>query len=293
MRRGALRRLACGAAGVVGLAAIGCGDGGDLVLVGTLERTQIELVAPVSEVVAEVPVERGQAVKAGTLVARLDPTLARVEARRAEAALARARTADRVAAHELERTRNLLRTHVASEQALERAELERDEAEAALREAEAALEAARKRIGDLELRAPVDAVVDQLPYEAGERVPAGAVLAVLMVAGRPWVRVWLPEPHLATVRPGLEAEVSVDGWPGRLRGRVLDVAREPTFTPHFALTERERAHLAYETRVEVLDVPDDLRSGIPATVHLPIAAVASSGAAPSPAPPAPAHRSPP
>ncbi len=87
---------------------------------------------------------------------------------------------------------------------------------------------------------------------------------------RPWVRVWLPEPYLSQVRPGLEAEISLDGWNHPLRGRILDVAREPTFTPHFALTERERAHLVYETRVELLEEPEGARPGVPATVRLPL-----------------------
>ena len=260
-------------ASIVGIAcqlAFGCGGNDALELVGTLERTQIELIAPVSEVIIEVLVERGQEVEAEQTIARLDPTLARAEARRADAELARARTADRVAIHELERTRELRQNKVASDRTLERVELERDEASATLRAAEASRDAALKRLDDLNLRAPAGAVIDQLPYERGERVPAGAVLAVLQLKGRPWIRVWLPEPYLAQVRPGVEAEVSLDGWPDTLRGRVLDVAREPTFTPHFALTERERAHLAYETRVELLDEPEGVRPGVPATVRLPV-----------------------
>lgn len=269
MRR--VDRIAAGCSvGLISVLLLGCRDARELELVGTLERTQIELVAPISEVIVEVLVVRGQEVEAGQPIVRLDPTLVRADERRAEAVLARARTADRVAARELDRARELLRTRVASEQALEREELERDEASAALREAEAFVDAARKRLEDLDLLAPTAAVVDQLPYEAGERVPAGAVLAVLLVQERPWVRVWLPEPYLAQVRPGLEAEISLDGWPGPLRGRVLEVAREPTFTPHFALTERERAHLAYETRVELLDEPEGVRPGVPATVRLPV-----------------------
>jgi len=247
----------------------GCDPAGPLELVGTVERTQIEMVAPVSEVVTEVAVERGEAVEPRQLLVRLDPTLATAEVRRAEAALARARTAAVVASHELQRAQKLRRTGVTSEQAVERAGLAHDEAIAALRQAEAALDAARKRRADLELRAPEAGVVDQLPYDAGERVPAGAVLAVVVLDEGPWVRVWLPEPYLARTRPGLEAEVRLDGWPGTLRARVQEVAREPTFTPHFALTERERAHLAYETRVELLDVPEGVRPGIPATVRLP------------------------
>ena len=48
----------------------------------------------------------------------------------------------------------------------------------------------------------------------------------------------------------------------------MDVAREPEFTPHYALTEHDRVHLVYETRVRILDPPDGLRPGVPARVRL-------------------------
>jgi len=253
-----------------------CRDDRAVELVGTLERTPIELLAPISETIIEISVERGEEVESGQSIVRLDPTLASVELRRAEAAVGRRRAELRMGEHELQRARKLRQTSVASEQALERAELEKKEAEADLRQAEADVEAARKRLLDLELHAPGKAVVDQLPYEVGERVPAGAVLAILLRIERPWVRVWLPEPYLAQTRPGLEVEISLDGWPEPVTGQILDIAREPSFTPHFALTERERAHLVYETRVEIVDGAAEIRPGVPATVRLPFAPARST-----------------
>ena len=75
------------------------------------------------------------------------------------------------------------------------------------------------------------------------------------------------------VRPGGRASITIDGVgregsPRVLEGEVLDVAREPGFTPHYALTERERVHLVYETRVEITNAPPELRPGVPATVRL-------------------------
>jgi HlyD family secretion protein len=187
-----------------------------------------------------------------------------------------------VSALELARLQRLRKQRVASEQDFERAELARDEAGARLRASEAGLEAARKRMHDLELAAPGAAVVDQLPYEVGERVPAGAVLVVLLAEGTPWVRVWVPENAVVHVRPGGPAEITIDGIgsaeaPRRLAGKVLDVSREPGFTPHYALTERERVHLVYETRVEISDAPDGLRPGVPATVRLELNPVLVAG----------------
>jgi HlyD family secretion protein len=225
-------------------------------------------VAPVSETIVAVQGERGERVAAGHVIVQLDATFARAERARAEAALAGERTGEAVARDELARVRRLRTSRVASEQDLDRARLAHDEATAHLREAEAQLDAARKREADLSLTSPVDGVLDQLSFDPGERVPAGAVVAVVLSDAAPWVRVWVPEPSLAHVLPGTPAEVRIDGLASALHGRVLDVARDPEFTPHYALTERDRVHLVYETRVGILDAPARLRPGIPAQVQL-------------------------
>ena len=256
------------AVAITALLACGCDrDEGDLVLVGTVERTLVELAAPVSEVVMAVPVERGERVAPWQVLVELDPTLALALVMQAEARLASARTAAGVADQERSRITELHRGDVASQQQLDRARLEHDEGAARLREARALLAAAHKRMRDLALASPTPGVVDQLPFDVGERVPAGAVLAVVLSDDDPWVRVWVPERSAARVAPGTPAWIEIDGI-GTLHGKVLDVAREPQFTPHFALTERDRVHLVYQTRVTILDAPASLRPGVPASVTL-------------------------
>jgi HlyD family secretion protein len=121
-------------------------------------------------------------------------------------------------------------------------------------------------------------VVDQIPFDAGERVPMGAVVAVVLADGDPWVRVWIPEDRFVQVVPGTDAEIRIDGLDESLAGRVLDVAREPEFSPHYALTERDRVHLVYETRVGIRGAPASLRPGVPAEVR--IRTAAPEGSAP-------------
>jgi HlyD family secretion protein len=257
------------AAAALALAAAGCGsEAAEIRLVGTVERTQIELVAPVSETILAVNAARGERVEKGRVVVELDPTFARAEVARAEAALAGARTGELVARQELERARQLRRRRVASDQDLDRATLARDEAAARLRDAEAQLDAARKREADLSLVAPVDGVLDQLPFDAGESEPAGAVLAIVLADAAPWVRVWVPEESYVRVLPGTPAEVRIDGIDRPIEASVLDVSRDPEFTPHYALTERDRVHLVYETRVLLRDAPPELRPGVPAQVRI-------------------------
>ena len=268
-RRGSAGARLARAVALLCVACAGCEDAApDLSLVGTVERTEVELVAPVSETIVAVHVERGERIKAGRLLVELDPTYARVEVTRAAAALAAARSAQLVARQEHERARSLRSDHVLSQQDLDRARLAQDEARARVREAEALVAAAHKREADLSLVAPVAGVLDQLPFDAGERVPAGAVLAVLLSDAVPWVRVWVPEESFVRVSPGTPAEIKIDGLERTLEGRVLDVSRDPEFTPHYALTERDRVHLVYETRVSILDAPPELRPGVPAQVRI-------------------------
>jgi HlyD family secretion protein len=267
------RRLStrCAAALALVLPALACccGDeGSELLLVGTVERTLVELVAPASEQILQIAPERGQRVAQGDLLVQLDATLALADLASAEAEVARARSASRVATHDADRVRKLRAGGVVSEQELERAELAQEEADAQWRAAGAHLVAAQKRFNDLAIVSPVDGVVDQIPFDEGERVPAGSVVAVVLADGAPWVHVWLPERDHVRVGPGTPAEVRVDGLTHPLRGRVLDVSREPEFTPHYALTERERVHLVYETRVAIEDAPADLRPGTPAEVWI-------------------------
>jgi HlyD family secretion protein len=238
----------------------GCRDDGNpLRLVGSVERTLVELSTSTSEAIVSLPVERRQHVQTGETMVQLDQTLAQAEVARAEAVLAGARTRQSVTQSDPRRSADLHRRRIVAEDEFEHARFAAEEADACLREAEARLIMARKRLADLTVSAPVSGIVDQIPYELGERVPAGAVVAVLLQDEAPWVRLWIPERAVARVAPGRTAEVQIDGFGRSFAGWVLDVAREPEFTPHYPLTERERGHLVYETRVRIENAPAELR----------------------------------
>jgi len=141
------------------------------------------------------------------------------------------------------------------------------QAEAVLAEAEATLADARVRLSRLEIRAPTAGWVDALPYEIGERPRAGGVVAVLLADQAPYARVYVPAAARIHVGPGSPAEARVDGVAQPLRGRVRNVATEASFTPYFALTERDRGHLVYLAKVDLLDpAARKLPSGIPVEV---------------------------
>lgn len=201
----------------------------------------------------------------------------------------------RVAAQELVRAESLVEKQLVSAAELDRRRAERDAAAAEERRAAAALKlllrgtraeqveqaraavtaaSARSRelaiaVARLDVRAPVAALVDDLPYEAGERPPPGATVAVLLAAGAPWARIYVPEPLRAAVGIGTPATLRLDGVEREYKGRVRRIASEAAFTPYYALTQRERARLAFLTEVELIEADAAaLPTGVPVQVRL-------------------------
>jgi HlyD family secretion protein len=143
------------------------------------------------------------------------------------------------------------------------------EAEARLRADEAQLALLRQELADAQLVAPVDAVVRTRVMEPGEMASPQKPVFSLAITDPKWVRAHVSEPDLGRVRPGMAAAVAVDSFPEhRFGGWVGYIAPVAEFTPKAVQTEELRTSLVYEVRVFVKDPSDDLRLGMPATVHL-------------------------
>lgn len=246
----------------------GCGGSSTLDLVGTVERRALELAAPTSELIVELPKAEGDTVSADDVVVRLDSTVADAELRAHQAAHAASEAGLVEATRELERQADLRRSKVSTQQSYDIAKRRRDEAVALVAEKEARIAQAQKRLADLNIRAHTSGTVDQLPFEKGERVPAGGVVAVVVADEAPWVRVWMPARAVGRAPQGATAEITIEGFKDIYTGKVSHISRESEFTPHYALTERESAHLVFEARITLDNAPEELRQGLPARVRL-------------------------
>jgi HlyD family secretion protein len=127
------------------------------------------------------------------------------------------------------------------------------QARAQLEEARAAERDAALREERLDVRAPRAGTVDALPFEIGERPPAGAVVAVLLADGAPYARVFVPAAVRVRVVPGGPASVRIDGVEGALAARVRNVSQDAAFTPYYALTQHDRGRLSYVAELELTD----------------------------------------
>ncbi|MGH7796975.1 MAG: efflux RND transporter periplasmic adaptor subunit [Candidatus Binatia bacterium] len=145
------------------------------------------------------------------------------------------------------------------------------EAEARLRASEAQAVLLRQLLADSQLISPIDAVVRTRVMEPGEMASPQKSVFSLAITDPKWVRVYVSEPDLGKVRPGMAATVEVDSFPDRrFQGWVGFISPVAEFTPKSVHTEELRTTLVYEVRVFVKDPGDNLRLGMPATAYLPV-----------------------
>jgi HlyD family secretion protein len=143
------------------------------------------------------------------------------------------------------------------------AQLKADQAQAALLQSE---------LGDAVLAAPMNATVRSRLMEPGEMASPQRPVFSLAITDPKWVRAYVSETQLGAVHPGMKAGVTADAFPGRsFGGWVGFISPVAEFTPKTVQTTDLRTSLVYEIRVFVTDPKDDLRLGMPATVHLPLA----------------------
>jgi HlyD family secretion protein len=146
-------------------------------------------------------------------------------------------------------------------------EIAENEARFRANEAQAAL--LRQQLADSQLIAPMDAVVRTRVMEPGEMASPQKPVFSLAIIDPKWVRVYVSEPELGKVHPGMAAQVAVDSFPKRrFEGWVGFISPVAEFTPKPVQTEELRTSLVYEVRVFVKDPADELRLGMPASAYL-------------------------
>ncbi|WP_299810681.1 HlyD family efflux transporter periplasmic adaptor subunit [uncultured Shewanella sp.] len=134
---------------------------------------------------------------------------------------------------------------------------------------EAVLLGEQNKLDDLTIRATRDGILDNLPWNLGERVTQGSPLAVVLAGKAPFARVYVPEPYRVKVSVGDVLLVHVDGIDNPIKGKVRWISNEPAFTPYYALNQEERARLMYLAEVQLPDSSASLPSGVPAQVEMP------------------------
>ncbi|MEQ1065830.1 HlyD family efflux transporter periplasmic adaptor subunit [Acinetobacter sp. XH1741] len=122
-----------------------------------------------------------------------------------------------------------------------------------------------------ELKSPVNAVVRARLQEVGDMTTAQKAVYTLALTDPKWVRVYVNEQDLSSIKMGAKAQVIRDSDPNQpINGKIGYISSVAEFTPKTVQTEEIRTTLVYEVRVYVNDPNDQLKMGQPVTVKVPL-----------------------
>ena len=177
---------------------------------GTLQPSlEVRISSPIPEVVEQVLVKEGQAVRQGQVLARF----------RTSAVLPAALSAEsqrRKAEADYERMQTLYKEGAVSEQDVESAEV-------AWRAAQANEAAAQKRLDESTVRAPAAGVISKRAVDSGDRVKDGDLLFQLVNTRELEFEATVPSEFVSRVRVGAPVTLTVSGADSGLTGRVARV----------------------------------------------------------------------
>ncbi|MCH2070706.1 HlyD family efflux transporter periplasmic adaptor subunit [Acinetobacter pittii] len=122
-----------------------------------------------------------------------------------------------------------------------------------------------------ELKSPANAVVRARLQEVGDMTTAQKAVYTLALTDPKWIRVYVNEQDLSSIKMGGTARVIRDAYPNQpINGKIGYISSVAEFTPKTVQTDEIRTTLVYEVRVYVNDPNDQLKMGQPVTVKVPL-----------------------
>ncbi len=220
-------------------------------------RFQPELAFRVGGKVTRRLVQTGQRVRAGELLAELDPSDLQLQVQAMQAQQADARAGLALARDELERYRKLYQSNLLSESQLDSLQTREKSAMARLEQAGASLKHAKNQLQYGRLLASEDGIIAETRVEAGQVVAAGQPVFVLAADGPREVEFSIPEQAYADFALGQAVQVSLLNRPEqRLAGEIRELAqsadpRSRTFSARVSLAGEAAVELGQSARVHV------------------------------------------
>ena len=252
---------------------------GGPVITGSLQpERKADLRSELSAVVQQVLKENGEAVRAGDLLVRLDDTAIRDSLGSADEAARAAGQAFEQAERQVQRLKTLQQQGMISMQALEDAEVRRNNAQSDLVAARARAVTARQQLRRTEVRAPFEGVVSERKVSAGDTAAVGKELLKVIDPRSMRFEGLVSADRMHEVKVGQGVNFRVNGFPQtEFAGKVrrLDAAANAT-------TRQVEVVVAFSDtaaapRVAGLFAEGRIESGSSQVLMLPEASIVRSG----------------
>ncbi|HEX2078357.1 MAG TPA: efflux RND transporter periplasmic adaptor subunit [Longimicrobium sp.] len=172
--------------------------------------------AEASGVVTGVFAEKGQAVRAGQVLARIDDAAVRDQVLSGQSAVRSAQSSVETAARNVERMETLAAAGAIATRDLELARNQLAAAQAQLAGARAQLSSAQKQAQKTTVAAPISGIVSDRPVSAGSVVNMGTPMFVVVDPGSMRLEGSVSAAELGSVRIGAPVRFTVTGYPGQV-----------------------------------------------------------------------------
>lgn len=168
-------------------------------------------------------VREGEAVKAGQLLAQIDPTEYRARLQQAQQQADAAKAQIDIAQRQLDNNRALVAQNFISPTALEASVSNLQAAQANHRAALAAADVARKSLDDTALVAPISGQVSQRMSQPGERLAIDARILEIVDSSRLELEANIAASDSLRLKLGQNAQLQIEGSPSPLKARLVRI----------------------------------------------------------------------
>ena len=227
----------------------------------------IDLKSKASGEIIELPIEEGDQVTEGALIARLDATTTKNSYDQALADLEVAKKDLSLAVKEADRSDELYKQGLISEVDHESTILAREKANSTLVKATASLEDAKERLAETVIKSPISGIVLQKYVEKGQiiasgisAVSGGTTIATVADLSRVYVTTAVDEIDIGSIKPGQKATIVAESYPDReFQGEVQRIHPQ-------AIVEQNVT--TFNVTIEVDNSEGLLMSGMNASVEI-------------------------
>ncbi|MBN1231787.1 MAG: efflux RND transporter periplasmic adaptor subunit [Candidatus Coatesbacteria bacterium] len=142
-------------------------------------------------------------------------------------------------------------------------------AQANVKQLESEVNLLKKLINDSKIKAPINGIITNKPYEKGELVSEGMVIATIARIDTVKLTIYVSESELGKLNLGKEAIIRVDSHPGKdFKGKIIYISPTSEFTPKTIQTKDERIKLVFAVKIEVPNPEEILKPGMPADAYI-------------------------
>ena len=227
-------------------------------------RTNVQVGSQISGILKKVLVDYNSPVKAGQVIAEIDPATFQASVHQAEGDLADAKSKLELAQVEANRTAMLFKDKLVSQSDHDKAMADLHQAEAAVKIKNAALEKTAVDLERCTIYAPVDGIVISRSVDVGQTVAASLSAPTLFLIANDLTQMQIDanvaEADIGGIEVGQEVEFTVDAFVYRpFRGKVIQIRNSPITVQNV---------VTYDTVIEVNNADLKLKPGMTANVSI-------------------------